>query len=225
MILMAILKTEQAAAANWTGCYGGGAVGYGSSNTDADLKLAGAGNIEVDGLGTQGANVGLFGGCDIAMQKVVLGTWGDYTWHDTDEFTVSASFPGFSGNIATYSLDTEWSLGARAGFLVTPDVLAYGLVGYAESSWNDLDVLKGFGGPSFSIPDMTGIVWGGGMEASLGNGLFVRGEYRYTDYDSESIDVIPGFAKLDLDPDVQTARVGLAYKFNFTNDIGSVPMK
>ena len=212
LVMVAIwTTTSQAKATEWTGCYVGAGLGYSSTVTDAELGL-GPAALTIDGLGADGAQYGVLAGCDVRMDRIVVGLMGDYTWHEDSEFDIGISAPGFSSSIASMSIEDEWTIAARAGFLITPDVLAYGLVGYTEASTSDLDI--DIASVSFDGTDPSGIVWGAGMEASLGNGWFVRGEYRYSDFDEETVDLIPGFVDLDLDSDVQSGRVAVTYKFS-----------
>lgn len=190
-------------AADWTGCYVGAHVGMSSTVTTADF----GGFATIDGFGTEGAAGGITAGCDKQIDKVVVGVWGDYTWHD-QEFSISSPYVGA---LAALSLDDQWSIGGRAGYLVTPDALVYGLVGYTRASYGSL-TSPAFGA-SMSVPDFAGIIVGGGAELALGSGWSMDARYTYTKLDSETVDI--GGFPLGLDPSIHTVRVGAAYRFNF----------
>lgn len=220
LALAPLLLSAPAVGQTWNGCYFGANAGYSMTDTEATLSSpAGPGSLTIDGLGAQGAIFGGGAGCDVQLNRFIVGILADYTWHDDSEFAISANLPGFfAGDIATLSVENEWAVGGRAGYLFTPQVLGYVLVAYGRMEMSDLTGLGGTPAAfSFSTPEFTGIVWGGGIEAALGNGWFVKAEGRYADYSSESIAVIPGALNIELDPDIISARVGVAYKFNFLN--------
>ncbi len=136
----------------------------------------------------QGADLGLsaFAGFDVQVApRVVVGGFVDYDW-SRQRTTASASSPflfGQSLSAALPSLDQGWTIGGRAGFLVTPDILLYGLAGYSEmriNNWNLNYVI--FGGPSFTVqePALTshGYTVGAGAEYRLASNVSLRGEYR-----------------------------------------------
>ena len=229
-VLMIVFLGGPAKAAdktNWTGCYAGASLGYSAGHHNAGLDMTGVGSVDVDGLSTQGMVVSPHIGCDLQLDRVVVGGFADYSWHNDSEFSITADIPGlFTGDVAKTAIDHEWSVGGRAGFLVNDDLLAYGLVAYSKMSMDDL---TGLGGTpieySYEIREMTGWALGGGLEASLGNGWFLKGEYRYTMYDVETVNLIPDALDLDIESDVQTARLGFSYRFNFSSVIPPVSLK
>ena len=215
---------SRAEAASWSGCYVGGGVGYGSVNTDAELGIGAVASVDFNSLGSDGATLTAIGGCDIQVERFVFGGFADYSWHDESTFTLSLTAPGLSTDVATWSAENEWTIGGRAGVLLTPDVLAYGLVGYSKMEMSDADFLTGTPAAlSIKTDEFSGWTMGAGMEAQLAPAVFVRAEYRYTDYDSEKLEIVPGLG-LDMDPDVQVARVGIAYKFGMP-DTAPSPLK
>ena len=103
----------------------------------------------------------------------------------------------------------SWTAGGRGGYLVTPATLAYVLGGYTEAH--------------FSLPplaqhsDFGGWTVGAGMEANLGGPLYLKGEYRYTQLDRQTLwsGTYTGYGTFNItdQPDVQTGRMMLVYKF------------
>jgi outer membrane immunogenic protein len=76
-----------------------------------------------------------------------------------------------------------WNVGGRLGFLVTPDVLLYGVGGYTRASiYNSIQVPYGPKLDDFDSPK--GYFVGGGGEMKLRKGLSLKVEYRYADYGS-----------------------------------------
>jgi high affinity Mn2+ porin len=171
--------------ASWTGCYGGGAVGYAVSNTE--LSAPGFGSI-IDGIGAEGHSFAAVGGCDLQLGRLVLGAFGDYTWHQDHE---AALFGGVIG-----SLDEQWAVGGRAGVLLNETTLAYGTVAYTEA---DLTL----GGMDVTHE---GIQYGGGVEIQIGSGFAIDARYTYSDLDTVN------YGGLEIDPDVHAVRVGLNYR-------------
>ncbi|MFB0875040.1 MULTISPECIES: outer membrane protein [unclassified Sphingobium] len=67
-------------------------------------------------------------------------------------------------------------VGARAGFLISPVALAYVKAGYTNARIKT----EGFGGDNGD-----GVRVGAGLEYKLGGQLFVKGEYRYSNYEAD----------------------------------------
>lgn len=206
-----------AKASSWTGCYGGAGAGYGATVTDTSVrKVDDEGTSDpigsVNGFGTDGYALALLAGCDVQVApKFVLGVWGDYTWHQDQDFDITI----YGDNVAHASLEKSWAIGGRAGYLVTPDAMAYVLAGYTQADLSSITIDQDFG---VATPTLDGIVVGAGAELSLGKGFFLQTQYTYTMLDDASIFLWEHCNKdlfLDLDPNIHTGRVGLVYKFNF----------
>jgi outer membrane immunogenic protein len=203
------LWSGKAFAAGWTGCYVGGGGGYATTLTDTEIDYKGKAAIGVDSFGAQGPAAFGIVGCDVQMQRFVVGVFADYTHFSDVDFTVSA--PAFTNaNILETSLNNAWSAGGRVGYLVTPEALIYGLVAYTEADTDDISspALKA----KLSVPTLQGYVLGGGAEIALGKGFFARAEYTYSQYDEETLAISKNLS-VDLDTSAQVARFGLAWKF------------
>jgi opacity protein-like surface antigen len=199
---------------SYTGCYAGGGVGYAVSTTGVDLfqkgpKLEDKFVAGLDGLGASGHTFSALGGCDLQMSQVVVGAWGDFTWHQDHDVTLTWASPTLANPAATKSvssgLNDQWSVGGRAGVLVGPS-LVYGLVGYTEAS--------------LDIGDHAGLIYGGGIELPLGAGFALQAQYTYSDLDSERYQILdnkgkPTGASFDVDPDVHAVRAALVYRIGF----------
>lgn len=195
---------------NWTGCYIGVGVGMASTTNNASIDVVGGPSIiGIDGLGSNGAAFGGQVGCDIQIAKqFVVGAWGSYDWHN-QEWSISSGLIG--GPIATMSIDTQWAIGGRAGVIINENVLVYGLIGYTQMQTSAVKVP--LLATSFAVSDFSGMVFGGGMEMALGNGLFLTGEYRYSRFDAEAASLIPGVLNLNMEPDMHTVSARLTYRF------------
>jgi outer membrane immunogenic protein len=214
--LAALTLTTTAYAGPWTGCYGGGAAGYQSALSDTSIT-DGVDTITVDSLGAQGGSLTALAGCDLQVERFVFGVWADHTWSDAG-FTVGISGPtavamGIAGTALQTAVDTSWAIGGRAGYVFVPGALAYVLAGYSQAELDDITFPSLAPGFALSVPTLDGYVLGGGAEISMGRGLYLQAQYTYADYDQADI-ALGGGVSLGLDVDVQTARVGLLYRFS-----------
>jgi opacity protein-like surface antigen len=94
---------------------------------------------------------------------------------------------------SSVELQNTWSVGGRIGYLVTPDVLLYGLGGYTQARFDgqiNLSYLSLTAGPqtlSLNVPDeLRGYFVGAGGEAKIAHNVALRLEYRYANYSGET---------------------------------------
>ena len=125
--------------------------------------------------------------------------------------------------------NSAWAVGARAGWLVTPQILTYVNGGYTQAHFSSADMIVNIGGgvgtPFSTVPSQTYNGWflGSGVEAALpwfGNGWFGRTEYRYAAYGSKTLPDVFNTTGLPVSlvaikPYVQTVRSEIVYKFNW----------
>ena len=207
--LVAVYLIAGASAAKadpFTGCYVGAGVGYGAANTDVSAT-DGKESLGIDGIGSTGWAGNVTAGCDRQFERVVVGLFGDYVWHDSD--TKIYAF-GDSANVI--GLDTQWTVGGRLGYVIAPTTMAYVLAAYTELDMGD--ALDG----EASIGKLDGYQLGAGIEAGLGAGWFIDARYTVSFLDKKSFDL--GFEEcescsLGIEPEVHVGRVGLTYRFNF----------
>lgn len=185
------MSASAAEAQSWTGCYVGVYAGY----TVAASEISVPGFASLEGLSSEGGQIGPIGGCDLQLDRLVVGAFADYAFRSVD---TTVTLGGFSESVG---LENAWSIGGRAGFLITPQTLAYGLVAYQESDFDD----AGTG----IISDLSGIAFGGGLETEFSPGWRLRGEYRYVDYSSKDI-----LGVAELDTSEHSFRAGLVWKFH-----------
>lgn len=113
--------------------------------------------------------------------------------------------------------EVEWSseTKARAGFLIKPNILIYGTIGVALASVDVSGTLIAGGSDDETA---FGVVYGGGIETTLGNRWFARLEYLHTDYDEESFrEVGGGSFDVDLDSDVVRGAIGYRFDWSLTD--------
>lgn len=193
-----LFASSPALAGSWTGCYVGLQGGYAIADHDVSVP----GLVSLDGISGEGFQGGPTAGCDLQFDRFVVGAFADYSFRNVD---TSASLFGAS---ATVGFEDAWSVGGRAGVLLTPDTLVYGLAAYQHTEVNDL----GTG----LLSDLDGWAGGAGIEVGFSPGWSLRGEYRYVAYEDAKIG---GF--VDLDSSEHQARIGLNYRF-WTTDTQSV---
>ncbi len=183
--------------ANWTGCYLDGGVGYGLYNQDHSVTNTGVTTVtSTDGgrgwLGRLGA------GCDYQFApKWVIGAFGDY-----DFMSLKGTLQPnevFAGSSLTGSEkeSSAWAVGARIGFLVTPNILTYFDGGYTQSRFDQVNLLLATGAATtFAYPAHTYSGWflGSGFDFALSDffgglprGLYTRTEYRFADYGRDDL--------------------------------------
>lgn len=169
-------------------CFGELSAGKTITATELDEgSLGGRATISVDGLQ---AGVGI--GCDVSLDKVVIGALGRYELMDLNTRIGD-------GNIGA---DAQWMLALRGGIKINPGTLVYGLFGIAgtELSYPGLNL------------DPTGIVYGAGLEIDIAiQNLSMFAEWTRTEMDSKKLDSLTS-----LDPHSDTFRVGLRFKFDVT---------
>lgn len=137
------IKDAPGTSVTWEGAYIGAQVGFASFG-DADIS-------------GDGAIGGIHGGYDFQRSIVVFGPYASVNWSNAELKTPDS----------TVEKGLDWSIGGRAGVLVSPRILAYGKVGFTQTEY------KGSG----KTETMNGVEFGPGVEFNVAPGLFVGGEY------------------------------------------------
>lgn len=206
---------------NWNGLYIGAAVGYGIASAEVEL---GEGSINFDGVSSEGFQGIVSVGYDrLIHPNIVLGVFADYAFGDLEtDLTVSGS-----GEVFGAEITDSWAIGARLGLIRSCCTMWYVAAGYAQA---DLDWKVSFGEDSISGgKGMDGWFIGGGIEHQLMNNIFLKLDYRYTDYgkvrwvDEDDIDI-----GISTDTDVHSVRLGVNWKvdlFGGHHAMASEPLK
>ncbi len=214
-------------AVSWSGFRIGGGGGYGHVNHELSLAIEtpppGPSTTlgSLSGISGEGGLWTVEAGYDHQFgERMVAGIQFDYTGAgiSTD---INLNIPDLGGPTpinAGYELEASDSMtiAGRLGYLVTPDTLAYGLLGYTWTEFNGRLTGDAAGLlPNYSF-DVDGLTAGGGVETRLTSNLTGKLEYRYTGYDSKNVLTFPindvtAFA-LDDDVSVQTVRAVLSWK-------------
>jgi len=126
--------------------------------------------------------------------------------------------------------DYSWAVGGRVGYLVNPNFLSYFNAGYTETHFTDTTYFNSLGAPGIArgtfLEGSTYKGWflGSGFEYSLGflPGLFLKTEYRYSEFDRKQLAVrstatgLPTTLAETVKPFTQTVITSLVYRFNWT---------
>jgi outer membrane immunogenic protein len=224
-----ILKAPNTVATNWTGFYLTGGVGYGlwTAETVRVNPITGVPTLNVtQRQGGKGWLGRVGAGFDYQFSPhIVAGVFADADISSI-KGTVQDPFPTIAGEIKqTWS----WAAGARAGWLITPELLSYANGGYTNAHFSSASMIDTGGanlGPAFAAtgfvtPSFSRGGWfiGGGAEAAIAPGWFWRNEYRYAYYGTQTLtDTNPATggiqASITFKPTVQTVTSQIVYKFN-----------
>ena len=132
-----------------------------------------------------GWTAGVGAGCDLRLQRAVIGALARVEAPvDMDGSLIRA--------------DYSWTAALRGGYLITPTLLAYGIIGYSgtELRLADIDV------------DRRGLVVGAGMEVAVSAHWALTAEYTQTGLGRVSDGITT------LEPVSHRARLGVSYRFN-----------
>lgn len=179
---------EVATSYDWSGKYIG--IHKGGSWLDSDFKFQG----ENDSENFNGFMIGAFAGYNFTFDNFVVGVEGDINYNWVDERYRAV---GLRGDVGT---DVAGSLRARLGYSIDRTLI------YATGGWA---ATNGFVERGNNDKDKTFNGWtlGAGVDWAFTDNIFIRGEYRFTDYNDKT------FKGLEVDLDQHQAVIGVAYKF------------
>jgi outer membrane immunogenic protein len=223
----------------FTGCYVNGGAGYGLWNIDHFGEETGTTATSTVTSGGRGWLGTVGGGCDYQFgpgsgfwSNWVVGAFADYDFMDLHRNFQSAELSDFAGNAKESS---AWAVGARIGYLVTPNVFTYWNGGYTQTHFDQINLTEIFCAcASATIGSHTYSGWfiGGGTEISLSglfglplpSGFFWRSEYRFSSFNGATLPItnISGIEQVvgtqlgeNMKPYVQTITTSLVWKFNW----------
>ena len=166
---------------------------FAQDSAPADLggfRLEGLATYEGDDGKAIGYGVGV--GYDVQAGGAVLGIEAEAIKPGDEECATDAL-----GKLCLRT-DRDLYVGGRVGAAVAPNILVYAKAGYTHVRLQgDFDPVTG-ASSSFKN-DLDGVRVGGGIQLGLGRNLYVKGEYRYSNYEQ-------GFDK-------HTGAVGVGFKF------------
>lgn len=160
----------------WTGAYIGGQIGW--TNASHGISLEGPSGTLLDLAGIAGSGVigGGRAGFDLARGRFLVGAFAEYNLS-----LAESKLDAFGGTLLSIEKGDEWTIGGRAGILIDPRTLVYGMAGYTQTSYD----FKALGG-GISV-DYSGITAGAGVEFALANGVFMGIEGSHTFYGDETV--------------------------------------
>ena len=234
----------------FTGCWLSGGVGYGlfdQENTSFDTfgfesGIPGLQLTDTSDTGGRGWLGRVGGGCDYQFsgfggfgQGFVIGGFADYDWTNI-RGRVDDPFLGFlsgEGAVGNETMNNQWAIGARIGWVPLPGLLTFVSGGYTQAhfgatSFNtSIPVVDPIGTPLFAGRDGAtyhGWFIGGGEEYAFNwlpvPGLFWKTEYRFSEFDAQHLvvrDLIDGDPLYTTSSKkfVQTITTSLVWRFNF----------
>jgi outer membrane immunogenic protein len=222
----------------WNGFYIGANIGGAWSNNDAlwsPLPASAAFGVFPIAGNTGGSSA--IGGFQVGYNWQFAPTWvvgleGDWSWANAggsfdQPWVFNPGGGAVPGSFTSMSSRLDWisSLRARLGYLILPNLMAYGTVGGA---WGKIDYAASNFAPG-AVPYGTGVAFsntqggwvaGGGLEWMIINNWLLRGEFLYYSLNnSPSVVVTPvthgalpsGYSWSNTN--VSVVRAALSYKF------------
>jgi outer membrane immunogenic protein len=219
-----VLKAAPLPTVNWSGFYLGLGGGYGMYSLETSQSAAGVPITNPYDTGGQGFFGTAIAGFDWQFtNRIVAGVFADYDF--------AANIEGNQWDpvfITTekLKLSSAWSVGGRAGWLVSPAVFSYFTAGYTQADFKaGTDTRLAFApfpplaGLGLEKNTYGGYFVGAGVEAMFAPGWFVRGEYRYSMYDTENVNTlvngVPTGLTSHIEPKLQTVRAAVIKKFGW----------
>lgn len=206
----ALSATAARADSAFDGAYAGvmGSYDWFSGNAKASV---GGSRIKSDATG-DGATAGIFAGYgetfeipELASGLFYLGAEAEGSYYTGSN---NQGSPYLQGHVAP---DYSTGVSLRAGYVVTPDALAYVRVGWEHmgSAFSLSSPLVGQLASDYRTFD--GVQVGAGVDYMVTERLFARVEYTYSDYGQETIPVAG--VGVHLGPDEHQIRVGVGVHF------------
>jgi len=183
-------------------------VGYDITRPGSDQDIDNADDLDQS---MEGASYGVGIGYDFAFGGALVGVEGEYMGSTAETDYDTAAFETFGvGNIEA---GDDMYVGVRAGFLATPQALVYVKGGYTNTSYNVL-ATDNVTNTDTDI-DLDGWRIGAGAEYALSGNVFVKGEYRYSNYERGEVEGPSGAEsdRFDIDADRHQVMLGLGYRF------------
>lgn len=175
----------------------------GWSMYDMELHDRGA-DIKLEGASASGVSGGMFGGAGVVNRN---GIYGGFEVH----YSVEGADGSFSTPDAEAILDMDESFGLtlHAGPVYKDDTLFYGLLGYrwleAEGTYTTAT------GVSRDDDRIGGVRFGFGVRHQVDERFFLRAEYGYTVFSSETLRF--DGERVAIDPESSEFHFGLGYRF------------
>jgi outer membrane immunogenic protein len=180
----------------------------------------------IDGLNSHGIIGGGVIGGDYQAGRFVVGIFGSYDFSSmkTEGDIGSIYNPdGVGFDVTGIEKGDEWSLGARAGYLVNQRTLVYLLAAYTQTEY-DFSGTDGAGDAFSKATTFDGVSVGGGIEFAMTQNVFLGLEYVHTFYGEETVldtggSEVGGFGEKVID-DLDEDKIMATLKVKLNSGLG-----
>ncbi len=183
-------------------------IGYDSTRPGSTQDIDNADDINqsIDDL-AYGVGVGF----DMGFAGAVVGVEGEYIRSEARTEFNTTGFQQFG--VGNLEAGRDLYVGVRAGVLATPRTLVYAKGGYTNARYNVL-ATNNQTDLETNI-DLDGWRVGGGLEHAITNSLYVKGEYRYSNYAKGEVNGPSGIEsdRFDVDADRHQVMLGVGLRF------------
>lgn len=215
----------------WTGFYVG--VGGGASSLNNRINAQPGPDptspgisASLNGLGANGWLATINAGFDYQVNpSLIIGIFGDY---DFDQLKSKLDLDVSSGPFSAHgdvSVNQQWSIGGRIGYLASPTTLIFLSGGYTRLGLGDFRAtISSDPGTVISVsalvPTISSGFVGAGFETKLTNVISLRAEYRYSGFGGGTV-ILPtiggtnlnDFVTARVEPTLQIVKASLNYRF------------
>lgn len=208
--IAAISINSAVQAAPFNGPYIGVEAGYAAEKTNTHLVSAPLAIDATQKDNTASFNGGAFAGYGKKYGSFYLGGESHLDWNDLDRTKA------YGTETVTQKHNVDVAADIRAGFLPTPSILLYGLVGaaYGKFEYSDVDPTLPIAAQSEKW--LAGIRGGLGAETQLISNTTARLDWVYTQYQPATVDVTTGgvsIGRAKVSPTSNVIHLGVAYSF------------
>lgn len=158
-----------------------------------------------------GYGVGI--GYDFATSGVVLGIEGEYMDSEASTEYDTTAFGAESFGVGNIEAGRDLYVGARVGVLAGERALVYAKGGYTNARYNVLATDNAT--DTETDIDLDGWRVGAGVEYALSENLYLKGEYRYSNYQEGEVEAPSGLEtdRFDIDVDRHQVMAGVGFRF------------
>jgi outer membrane immunogenic protein len=180
----------------------------------------------IDGLNSHGIIGGGVIGGDYQTGRFVFGVFGSYDFsgmETTGNIGGISNPDGVAFDVNAIEKGDEWSLGARAGYLVNQRTLVYLLAAYTQTEY-DFSGTDGAGDAFSKATTFDGVSVGGGIEFAMTQNVFLGLEYVHTFYGEETVldtggSEVGGFGEKVID-DLDEDKIMATLKVKLNSGLG-----
>lgn len=183
-------------------------VGYDSNRPGSTADIDNADNIDQS---IDGVTYGIGAGYDFDAGNVVVGVEGEYMRSEAETDYDTAGFT--AAGIGNIDAGRDLYVGARVGVKAGPRSLLYVKGGYTNAKYNVLTTDNTT--DTDTNLNLDGWRVGAGAQFNISPNLFVKGEYRYSQYKEGEVEAPSGAEsdRFDVDVDRHQFVVGVGARF------------